>query len=81
MNFENQEKINVTFFLTSGKRINFTPIKGTKIKDLFDKFTVNVGVSKYRFYFLLNGEKLDFDDSRKIEEKLYNDVRITTVIK
>ena len=81
MNFENQEKINVTFFLTSGKRINFTPIKGTKIKDLFDKFSVNVGVPKYRFYFLLNGEKLDFDDSRKIEEKLYNDVRITTVIK
>jgi len=80
LNSENQERINVTFVLTSGKRINFTPIKGTKIKDLFDKFLVKVGVPKYRIYFLLNGEKLDFDDSRKIEEKLYDGVRIITVI-
>ena len=80
LNSENQERINVTFVLTSGKRINFTPIKGTKIKDLFDKFLVKVGVPKYRIYFLLNGEKLDFDDSRKIEEKFYDGVRITTVI-
>ena len=80
LNSENQERINVTFVLGSGKRINFTSIKGTKIKDLFDKFSVKVGVPKYRIYFLLNGEKLDFDDSRKIEEKFYDGVRITTVI-
>ena len=80
LNSENQERINVTFVLGSGKRINFTSIKGTKIKDLFDKFSVKVGVPKYRIYFLLNGEILDFDDSRKIEEKLYDGVRIITVI-
>ena len=79
LNFENPEKINVTFVTSLGKKFNFATLKGTRIKVLLDKFSEKVGVPKNKFYFVFNGEKFECDDSRKIEEKLYYDACITAV--
>ena len=59
--------------------VNFVIDYGTKIKDVLDKFSMKIGVPKFNYSFLLNGEELKYDDERKIEDYFKNDVTIGTI--
>lgn len=72
-------KMNITFEESSGFRINLIVDYGTKIKDVLEKFSTKIGVPKFNFYFLFNGESLNYDDERKIEEHLLDRANINAV--
>ena len=61
----------------TNNKYNFSFYKGTRIRDALDKITEKLGVHKNNLSFSFNGKKLESDDSRKIEEKLYDGAYIT----
>ena len=77
--FGTTEKMNISFHESSGLRLNFVIDYGTKIKDVLDKFSEKVGIPKFNFTFLCNGEKLKYDDERKIEDHLIDGIKITAI--
>ena len=87
-NFNNQEnfaikKMNLTFEIKDGygTKINIVCNHGTKIKDALEMFSTRVGKNKEQFIFLYNGDKLDYNDNRKIEQLFSGVPRIWVISK
>ena len=65
---ESDTKINIRFYMANGNRINIVCDNGTKIKDVFEKFSNKINKPKHNFFFLCKGENLDLNDNRKIKD-------------
>ena len=79
-NFGPKEKMNITFYETTGIKKNFIFDYGTRIKDVLEKFSKRIGIPKFNYTFLFNGNTLNHDDERKIEDELF-DCAVITVIR
>ena len=80
----NEPKImNLTFEIRDfyRKKINLICNHGTKIKYVLDMFSNKVGKRKNQFKFIFNGQYLDYNDDRKIENFFSDGVIITVHIK
>ena len=74
-NFNIQEKyetkkMNLLFQIanSSGTKVNIVCNHGTKIKDAFEIFSNKIGLNKNHFQFIVNGQRIDYNDNRKIEQ-------------
>ena len=76
-----QKKINISLGLRNGTRLNSVFNYGTKIKEVIENFSQRIGKSKYNYSFLFNGNTLDYNDERKIEDVLFACVVLTAVEK
>ena len=76
-----QKKINISLGLRNGTRLNSVFNYGTKIKEVIENFSQRIGISKYNYSFLFNGNTLDYNDERKIEDVLFACVVLTAVEK
>ena len=76
-----QKKINISLGLRNGTRLNSVFNYGTKIKEVIENFSQRIGISKYNYSFLFNGNILDYNDERKIEDVLFACVVLTAVEK
>ena len=76
-----QKKINISLGLRNGTRLNSVFNYGTKIKEVIENFSQRIGKSKYNYSFLFNGNTLDYNDERKIEDVLFDCVVLTAVEK
>ena len=78
LNMDKKIHLIVTFASRAmDNKYNFSFYKGTRIRDALDKISEKLGVPKNNLGFLFNGKVLERDDSRKIEEKLYDGALIT----
>ena len=75
INFNNQEnykieKMNLNFQIKDPpqKSINIVCNFGTKIKDALEMFSAKIGKNKEKFNYYYNGNYLDYNDERKIEQ-------------
>ena len=75
-----QKKMNISLELNS-RKINSIFNYGTKIKEVIENFSQRIGKSKYNYSFLFNGNTLDYNDERKIEDVLFDCVVLTAVEK
>ena len=75
-----QKKMNISLELNS-RKINSIFNYGTKIKEVIENFSQRIGKSKYNYSFLFNGNILDYNDERKIEDVLFACVVLTAVEK
>ena len=75
-----QKKMNISLELNS-RKINSIFNYGTKIKEVIENFSQRIGKSKYNYSFLFNGNTLDYNDERKIEDVLFACVVLTAVEK
>ena len=66
--YDNTPKINISFNLNSGNKINIACNFGTKFCDSLTKFEKRMLKSKCDYRFLLNGMQLNYDDERKVEQ-------------
>ena len=64
------EKMNLLFEIKSDpqKSINIICNFGTKIKDALEMFSAKIGKNKEQFNYYYNGNYLDYNDERKIEQ-------------
>ena len=76
-----QKKINISLGLRNGTRLNSVFNYGTKIKEVIENFSQRIGKSKYNYSILFNGNILDYNDERKIEDVLFDCVVLTAVEK
>ena len=76
-----QKKMNISLGLRNGTRLNSVFNYGTKIKEVIENFSQRIGKSKYNYSFLFNGNTLDYNDERKIEDVLFACVVLTAVEK
>ena len=76
-----QKKINISLEVRNGTRLNSVFNYGTKIKEVIENFSQRIGKSKYNYSFLFNGNTLDYNDERKIEDVLFACVVLTAVEK
>ena len=76
-----QKKMNISLGLRNGTRLNSVFNYGTKIKEVIENFSQRIGISKYNYSFLFNGNILDYNDERKIEDVLFACVVLTAVEK
>ena len=76
-----QKKINISVEVRNGTRLNSVFNYGTKIKEVIENFSQRIGKSKYNYSFLFNGNILDYNDERKIEDVLFACVVLTAVEK
>ena len=76
-----QKKMNISLGLRNGTRLNSVFNYGTKIKEVIENFSQRIGKSKYNYTFLFNGNTLDYNDERKIEDVLFACVVLTAVEK
>ena len=78
LNMDKKIHLIVTFASRAmDNKYNFSFYKGTRIRDALDKISEKLGVPKNNLSFSFNGKELERDDSRKIEEKLYDGALIT----
>ena len=68
-NYETK-KMNLIFEIQSGVRtkVNIACNHGTKIKDALEIFSNKIGINKNHFQFIINGQRIDYNDNRKIEQ-------------
>ena len=76
-----QKKMNISLGLRNGPRLNSIFNYGTKIKEVIENFSQRIGKSKYNYSFLFNGNTLDYNDERKIEDVLHDYAALTAVEK
>ena len=76
-----QKKMNISLGLRNGTRLNSVFNYGTIIKEVIENFSQRIGISKYNYSFLFNGNILDYNDERKIEDVLFACVVLTAVEK
>ena len=78
------KKMNITLEVKGGGSsltINSVFNYGTKIKEVIENFSQRIGKSKYNYSFLFNGNILDYNDERKIEDVVYDCVILRAVEK
>ncbi len=76
-----QKKMNISLGLRNGPRLNSIFNYGTKIKEVIENFSKRIGKSKYNYIFLFNGNILNYNDERKIEDVLHDYAALTAVEK
>ena len=78
-----QKKMNISLEVgdCTGLKIRSIFDYGTKIKEVIENFSQRIGKSKYNYSFLFNGNTLDYNDERKIEDVLFDCVVLTAVEK
>ena len=54
---------------------------GTKVKDVLNRFSIEIGKPKDKYIFLFNARKLDYNDERKIENIFDNGALINVLMK
>ena len=80
LNMDKKIHLIVTFASRAmDNKYNFSFYKGTRIRDALDKISEKLGVPKNNLSFSFKGKELEKDDSRKIEEKLYDGALITVL--
>ena len=77
-----QKKMNISLEVKgcgSSLMINSFFNYGTKIKEVIENFSQRIGKSKYNYSFLFNGNILDYNDERKIEDVAHHRVILRAV--
>ena len=71
-NDEYSEKLNITFQLTSGKKINIIASQNMKLKTLFREFVKKIGfdtnILQNDIYFLYRGERMNKDEQSNLKK-------------
>ena len=75
-----KRKMNI-FFTYRGHTYNFICDYGTKIKDVLNRFSIEIGKPKDKYRFLFNARDLDYNDERKIENVFDDNITVTVIEK
>ena len=71
-NEEYSQKINISFQLSSGNKINLVTSENMKLAELFKEFVKKIGfdtdILKSDIYFLFRGERMNKDEQRSLRE-------------
>ena len=74
---DSKPKLNIYFKLIHPyKYFNCVFDYGTKVKDVLNRFSIEIGKPKDKYRFLFNARNLDYNDERKIENVFDNCVSI-----
>ena len=78
------KRINIIFELPNGAKSNIPTPVNIKIKDLLLAFCKKLNIDKnflnYKIYFLFNGERIDINEQKNLEEYGLNVDRVYTII-
>ena len=75
-------KLNIHFKLIHPyKYFNCVFDYGTKVKDVLNRFSIEIGKPKDKYRFLFNARDLDYNDERKIENVFDNNITVTVIEK
>ena len=74
---DSKPKLNINFKLIHAyKYFNCAFDYGTKVKDVLNRFSIEIGKPKDKYRFLFNARDLDYNDERKIENVFDNCISI-----